>query len=1070
MFNWGFFVLRPAIAWALNLFILLFGVICFNKLQWEGEPNSAKKIITVEANLSGTQVESMRYIAEMLENCMSGSNGLEFYQSAIRTGTATVTGEYNKETDINAIIVYVLQKIQNQQGFPREMRNPTVSSGSEERSKTAIEIVLYSKYDDESKNDNDLSYKTQKIQFAIAKRLKSEISAIEGVSDCAGGELVTKACIYLDPDLMLRYRVPYTNVYNALSHMRNKSVGKINNAHYSMEIQLGNGLSQDSEEILSTKIRNMDGESIALKEFAQIHFSTGDDEKSIKKVNGRNVTYLKVLCKEDGNPVVISKKVKEIVNSFKGTEREFEFIAFHDIGEEIENELYGLLRAIFVAFIIVVAVVGLLLGSSRAIFITMIAMPFSLIGTFILMYLFGFTINSSTLIALVIAVGLIVDDALIIVEATMREIENGLTPVEATFKALKDLQSAVIGMTLTLSAIFLPTIIASAHDRKLLEFAVSLSVAVIISGFVSLVLTPTMCAHLLQPHSATEEAIIREPGKFNTVKFYTQQLVQYTNNILKHTENKYQQLLGGLLHVRNYVVGISMLITSSAILFTWHELPKLDPEKAQDSIYVTFLSPAGASLQYCDDRMSQLLEIIEPYTKKYADLCYSEAHAGRQSFAVLLLPSVYSRKYTKNVKEIEDELRDKASATIPGVQVVSDMQQDKTARFLEIVISGRFIDVEHMNKVANHSMSELNKLGIFAEEPRITKQFDNQQYYDIVLDQDKCAEYNISGDALSHIPAHIVYAYLTEGDQQIEARADLLPKHSNPKATWLTQIPIEDLEQPRIGELPRSTPETFMQSVYLEATHRDNARERFLLPLSHFAKIITKSQPKALYNHNGQLAVFISAKLKNNVGTADAYEIAERTIKADLDSGLTVSPDGGTRQDIQNQSTFLYLLIISLICIFLFLVILFESFIDPCIAFTTVPLATFGGFFALWMYGGYFSTLMRMGLLTLIGLIAKHGILLVEVSNAHLESGQTLYNAVLIGARQRFRPILMTTLAMVLGMSDLLFDAGVSAQSHKEMALFIIAGLLIGTALTLFVIPCAYVIVKNFVAYVKENQ
>ena len=1064
MFNWGFFVLRPAIAWALNLFILLFGVVCFNKLPWEGDPTSAKKMITVEANLSGTQVESMRYIAEMLENCMSGSNGLELYQSSIRTGTATVTGEYSKDTDINAIIVYVLQKIQNQQGFPREMRNPTISSGSEERSKTAIEFVLYSKYDNES------SYETQKTQVAIAKRLKSEISAIDGVSDCAGAELTTKACIYLDPDLMLRYRVPYTNVYNALSHMRNKSVGKINDAHYSMEIQLGNGLSQDSEQILSTKIRNMDGESIALKEFAQIHFSTGDDEKSITKVNGKSASYLKVLCKEDGNPVVISRKVKEILNRFKSIEQEFEFIPFNDIGEEIESELYGLLRAIFVAFIIVISVVGLLLGSSRATFITMIAMPFSLIGTFILMYLFGFTINNSTLFALIIAVGLIVDDALIIVEATMREIENGLTPVEATFKALKDLQSAIIGMTLTLSAIFLPTIIASSHDRPLLEFAVSLSVAVIISGFVSLVLTPTMCAYLLQPHSPAEHVIHREPGKFNTVKFYTQQLVQYTNNTLKYTENKYQQVLSGLLNIKNYVVGISMIVTSGMILFTWHELPKTEPEKAQSAIYVTFLSPAGASLQYCDERMNQLLEIIEPYAKKYADLCYSNAQVGRQSYAALMLPSVHSRKYKKNVKDIEDELRNKASAAIPGIELISDIQQDKTARFLEVVISGRFKDAEHMNKVANHSILELNKLGIFAEEPRISKQFDNQRYYDIVLDQDKCAEYNISGDALSYIPAHIVYAYLTEGDQQIEARADLLPRNSDPKANWLTQIPLEDLEQPKIGELPRSTPETFIQSVYLEAHHRDNTRERFLLPLSRFAKIITKSQPKALYNHNGQLAVFISAKLKNSVGTAEAYESAERTIKADLDSGLTVSPDGETRKDLQEQSAFLYLLLISLICIFLFLAILFESFIDPCIAFVTVPLATFGGFFALWMYGGYFGASIRMGLLTLIGLIAKHGILLVEVSNAHLESGKTLYNAVLIGAHQRLRPILMTTLAMILGMADLLFDTGVSAQSHKEMALFIIAGLLIGTILTLFVIPCAYVVVKNFVAYIKENH
>jgi multidrug efflux pump len=1059
MINFGYLVLHRVYAYVINLLIVTLGCIAYSQLNYAEDPKEIDAVITVQAHLGESPPKTMEEtVTNRIENAVSGTTKLKFFRSRTTSGNAVVICRFST-TDLGEALSQLRDKLSADNRMPREMRPPTITRGDITNNMLVIDACIY----DTNTSQYKTNYEYMNALRKIALRIQSEVRSVEGVADCNTDDTPPSITLLTDPAKMKLLNVSMSSVYHVLNNRGVHSAGKILIGSIEKDIALDLSMPLADQDILELYVPTLDGDRyVQLKEFAQIH-RTALSNKTRFEFNGHQVMYVGVKAKEDGNPMEISKQVRAIFKKYEES-TPFTIAEMQDHGSILEEELHGLRDEVLRTILITLCIVGLVLGV-RASLVAITTIPISIFGACIAMRCCGLTLNSFTLLALILAIGLVVDDAIIVAENIEWYINKyGLSPLKAALRSIGEIQTAIIGMTLTLAAVFVPyyITIATPADRA---FIITLLAAVIISGVVALTLSPVMCVQLLRPHA--ESGIPQSGYKYiDQAVSYCSSLASRLNTVLfEQSSHKYRYLLSHLLEydARRYICFVLVPILSIITAAVYNYLPRMEIGEESTYISVSIRTPNGSGLDYHQRYLNDIQALSKDQCPEKTYL-YSSVDLTRSSVVVVGLPRPRKRKTSFKAKDLEKKILKQVELSVPGIQVNAfGDKQGSQSEMLDIIIYGELSEKD-INRIKYQSCHALLETGAFQQMPDLYTQYQSELRYLIKPIPHMLCKYRVSQDSLiqtiknSSKTGHVL-GYVNLDGQMLEMTGDVMPIEYNPHRIarpYITQIPISRVMSPHVSELPRSSHTSFVESMCVEGVHPET-KQRILVPLAELANVDSVYEPHELHKHKGQRCIRIRGMVRTEVGLQKAYNASKAALKPSLPHGVMVDTD----TDIEDRGVFSAGIAVFVVVI-LFLAAVYENFIDPFIILPTILTALLGGCVGLLAYGGFLTRTIVLAAFLLMGLILKHGILLVSVSNDYLRAGSTIKSAALQGAHARFRPILITTIAMTLGMIMLLFDNGTQAIMRQQLAIFVISGLTLGTFLTMFIIPCVYVVVKTW--------
>ncbi|HVK31705.1 MAG TPA: efflux RND transporter permease subunit, partial [Burkholderiaceae bacterium] len=649
------------------------------------------------------------------------------------------------------------------------------------------------------------------------------------------------------------------------------------------------------------------------------------------------------------------------------------------------------------------------LRTLRASIIPLVTIPVSLVGSFALIALAGFTINTLTLLALVLAIGLVVDDAIVVLENIFRHIEEGLTPFQAALKGAKEISFAVVAMTMTLAAVFAPLAFTPGRTGRLFgEFALTLAGAVIVSGFVALTLTPMMCSKLLRHNPA--------PNRFD----------RFMESVLVKVGGGYERLLRGVLHQR-WIIALVMAASAGASWWLFSTAKsELAPLEDRGVIIMPVRAPDGATLEFTARYLDAIDKIVASYPEFDRRFMFVGGNQVSQATAVMRATDWAERD--RSTLELARDLTPKMQA-LPGVSAFPitppSLGQGFRERPINFVIQTSD-SYQNLARVVQLFLAEMAKNPGFVQ-PDIDLQLNKPEIF-MEVDRDRAADLGVSVEAVARtvetmLGGRVVGRYKRDADQY----------------DVITQT----------ASRGRTTPED-IEKLFVRG------RNDTMVPLSSLVKVRESVSPRELNHFNQRRSVAITANLTPNYSLGEALQFMDATAAKVLPTGYVTELNGVSREFRASSGALGLVFVLALLFIFLVLSAQFESFVDPFVILLAVPLSMVGALLALRLSGGTLSVYSQIGLVTLVGLISKHGILIVEFSNQLRQQGRSIQEAVVEAASLRLRPILMTTGAMVLGALPLALASGAGAESRQQIGWVIVGGMSVGTLLTIFVVPTVY--------------
>jgi multidrug efflux pump len=733
-------------------------------------------------------------------------------------------------------------------------------------------------------------------------------------------------------------------------------------------------------------------------------------ERTSTRLNGREAITLGVIRNATANPLDLSAAVRAMIPKLKeNLPPGIEIDVANDNSVFIERSIKAVFSTILEAVVLVALVIFVFLRTFRASIIPLVTIPVSLIGTFALMALFGFTVNTLTLLALVLAIGLVVDDAIVVLENIYRHIEDGMAPFQAAIKGAKEIAFAVIAMTLTLAAVYAPLAFTPGRTGRLFtEFALALAGSVVVSGFVALTLSPMMCSLLLK-HNPT-------PNRFD----------RGIERGLKAITNGYASALSFTLK-RRWIVLLGMVITGFSV---WYLLTttksELAPMEDRGVILNVINGPDGATMNYT----ARYAQAIERIGSGYKEFDRTFTVTGNPSVAQgnVFLRALPWEERTRSTMDIAREMSPRISG-LPGVTAFAITPPSLGQGFRERPVS--FVVVtsdsyQNLAQVVRSFQEEMAKNpGLISVDTDLRL---NKPEFRMEVDRERAADLGIGVDAVARavetmMGGRNVTRYKREGEQY-----DVMVQTNT---------------------TGRDTPDD-IEKIFVRG------RNEAMIPLSALIKIKEVVVPREL-NHFGQRrSATITANVAANYSLGEALEFMNTTAKKVLKPGYSTDLNGTSREFRNSSGSLIVVFVLAMLFIYLVLAAQFESFIDPFVIMFSVPLSMVGALLALQWSGGTLNVFSQIGLITLVGLITKHGILIVEFANQLREQGLDMLEAVKQSATLRLRPILMTTGAMVLGAIPLALATGAGAESRKQIGWVIVGGMSLGTLLTIFVVPTMY--------------
>ncbi|MEP9371060.1 efflux RND transporter permease subunit [Mesorhizobium sp. KR1-2] len=999
------FIRRPVLSTVVALMILLLGFQGIFKLAVRQYPKVEETVITITTAYPGASPDLIQgFITAPIASAVSTTENVDYVTSQSRPSASVVTVQMKLGSNPDVALTEVMSKVQQVKSkLPSDAKDPTIVKGTGQQF-----AIMYLAMQNPNMTSEEL---TEYIERVIRPR----VSTIQGVAEVQVlGAANYSMRVWIDPIKLAARGLTASEVLAAINSSNFLSApGKTKNEYVAYSITMKSTL-QTPEAFGALPLRSDKGDVVRLRDVAKVELAA-ESTDTVVNFNGKPGTFIGIFPTPSANPLdTASSVIKELPAIQSSLPDGMTITLVYDSTETISASIHEVFKTIGEALAIVIVVILLFLGSFRSVLMPVVTIPLSLIGVCAILLGMGYSINLLSLLAMVLAIGLVVDDAIVVVENIHRHMEEGMTPMQAAFKGMREIFAPVVAMTITLAAVFAPLAFTGGLTGSLFrEFAVTLAGAVIISGFVAVTITPTMAARLLKPGH----------GRFQG----------FVDRTFDRIANAYERLVSGSLKYRPVTLLVVVALVSVTGFMFFKTSSELAPEEDSGALFSLITAPRYATSEYTSLYARQIRDLTKDLPELRAN--FSIVGMGGQTnsgFSVWAFKdwADRSRSQKQIQQDIQNRLKNVAGAqalvfappSLPGaggglpISMVIQSTGDPSQVFevaeaikQKAQASGRFIIVQ-------------NSLSFDA--PQVT----------VTIDRDRAAALNISVRDIG-----TTLGLLVGGGSVSQFDRD-----SN-SYDIITQVPDQFRNNPeKLGQF-------FVRSVNGE-----------MVPLSAVVDIKTDASPASIEQFNQLNSATISALPVPGVTTGDGLATIEDIAKPLLPSGFFVDYSGQSRLEKEQGNTILIAFGLAVVVIYLVLAAQFESFRDPLIIMMSVPLSIFGAIIPLNLGLGTLNIYTQVGLITLIGLITKHGILLVEFANQQREEhGLSRVEAIVASAKVRLRPILMTTAAMALGVVPLIKAAGAGAAARYSMGLVIFSGILVGTIFTLFVVPMFYTLISR---------
>ena len=1010
------FIRRPVLATVISMMLLVLGLRSLSNLPVLQYPRTENAIVTVTTTYYGADADIIAgFITTPLENIISQANGIDYITSTSQSGISTITANLRLNYDPNKALTEINVKVNsilNQ--LPPESQRPVLNVKIGE----TIDAMYIGFSSDVLPANSITDYLTRSVQ--------TRLQSVEGIqmAELLGGKNFSLRA-WLDPNKLAAYALTATDISAALAKNDYLAgLGKTKGQMVQVNLTASTSLHSVAE-FEDLIIKEQNGAIIRLKDVAKVTLGADEYETSVS-FDGDKAVYIGLQVAPSANLLEVMERVRDV---FPEIEAQFpEGIKgkiVYDSTKFVDSSIDEVIHTLIEALLIVTLVVFAFLGSPRSVLIPVIAIPLSLVGTFTMMLMFGFSINLLTLLALVLAIGLVVDDAIIVVENVNRHLEDGMQPLEASIQAARELTGPIIAMTIVLVAVYVPVGFQGGLTGALFsEFAFTVVGAVTVSAIVALTLSPMMCSRLLKPHTH---------DRLN----WEENIVDFIDKTFERLSNGYSRILHGSLNFLPVTAVFATIILGSIYFLYTSANSELAPQEDQGIIITSSSAAPDSTLE---QRLIYSRQVFEKFIKfPENDHVFQLDLPGQSISGMVLKPWDQRAKTADQLMPLVQQEMNKISGVRVGVFQPPPLP-GSSGLPVQFVI-GSTDSFEQIHKVAQQLMQEAQKSGMFIFMDSDLKY--DQPESQVVIDRDKAALLGLTmqdvGSSLASLLGGGYVNYFS-----LEGRSYKVI--------------------PQIQQRFRLNPEQL-------SNYHIRIADGTSVPLSTIATITTKTVPQSL-NHFQQInSATLSGVPFPGVTLGEAVESLQKIAKQALPPSYSIDYGGQSRQLIKESSGFVFTFLFALIIIYLALAAQFESFSDPLIILVSVPMSIAGAliFIALGIGNATLNIYTEVGLVTLMGLISKHGILIVEFANIKQSEGLSKRAAVEEAASIRLRPILMTTAAMVLGVLPLIFATGAGAVSRFNMGLVIATGIAIGTLFTLFVVPAVYLMigqnhVKNKIA------
>ncbi|MDQ3071773.1 MAG: efflux RND transporter permease subunit [Bacteroidota bacterium] len=996
---------RPVLTIVFSIVIVLFGIIGVSFLGVREYPSVDRPVITVATSYVGANADIIEsQITEPLEEAVNGIAGIRSITSTSREGRSTISVEFDLETDLETAANDVRDKVAGSRDLPPDADPPVVSKADADDF-PIIFLTISSKQ--RSLID---------ITAVAEKTFKERFQTIHGVSEVRiWGEKKYAMRLWLDPDRMAAYNVTPVDVRNALLRENLElPSGRIEGNTVELGVRTLGRLNTP-EEFNNLIVKEAGGSLVRFSEIGTAEMGAENLRTVLKRDNIPMVGNA-IIPQPGSNHLEIAEEFyKRLEQIKKDLPEDVETAIGFDSTRFIQHSITEVEETIFIAFGLVILIIFLFLRDWRTTIIPVLAIPISLVGTFFIMYIAGFSINVLTLLGIVLAIGLVVDDAIVVLENIYSKIEDGMSPREAAFSGSREIYFAVISTTIALAAVFMPVIFLEGLTGRLFrEFGIVVAGAVLISAFVALTLTPMLSAKLLKR---------REKHNW----FYNK-----TEPFFVGMNNAYRNSFKWFMRFR-WAAWVIVIVSFAIIFLLGKGLPsELAPLEDRSGLRVMATAPEGVSFEYMEAYMNEMVTLLQqelPERKSVVSITspgFGASSSVNSGFVRISLSEPGERKRTQ--QEIADDLGKKVK-TITGARVGVIQEQS---------IGGGGGGGQPVQYVIQTTTMEqlaavLPKFLALASESDTLQFVDanlkfNKPELQVEIDRDKA---NALGLSMQDIAQTLQLSYSGQRFGYF--------LHNGKQYQVIGQVSKNNMDAP-----------VDLRSLYVKNKTGN------MIQLDNVIKLEEQVSPPQLFRYNRYVSATISAGLAPGKTIGDGIAAMDKIAEQVLDESFTTDLAGTSKDFMESSSSLLFAFVLALLLIFLVLSAQFESFRDPVVIMFTVPLAIAGAVLSLWIFGQTLNIFSQIGIIMLIGLVTKNGILIVEFANQRKEEGFAKIEAVTEAAVSRFRPILMTSLSTILGTLPIALALGAGSGSRVSMGIAVVGGLIFATFLTLYVVPAIY--------------
>ena len=994
---------RPVLTIAMCLILVIVGIIGFLRLSVREYPNITKPVVTVRTYFTGASAALVEnQITTPIENAIATVTGVDAIRSTSSEGASRITVEFADGYDLNIgmndlrdKIFAILRKL------PQGVDAPVLSKSDSDSNPTVIIAIT-------DPNENVLQ-----LSDYVSRYILPAVQQTDGVSDVRMfGSLQYAMRIELDPDKMAAKNVTVADLTNILNAQNvNVPAGQLIGKNRDYPI-IANAELHSAESFSHLIVRDTNGVLTRFGDVANINVGAENPDASFR-VHGISGVALGIIPESTANIVTVSENVKQLISKLRTTlppqMKLFEVYDRSDFVNESINEVY---KAIFLAIVLVIIIVFLFLGSLRSTLIPIVTIPLCLISIFAVLYFFNYSINTITLLALVLAIGLVVDDAIVMLENIYHYIEQGMPPFAAAMRGSKEILFAIVAMTITLAAVYLPITFTTGLTGILFsQFAVTLAGTVLISGFVALTLSPMMSARLLKPTT------------------HNSGYAKWLDHKLNQLMSAYKTLLEQVLDHRGFIL-ITLIILGVLGWRLFATMPtELMPTEDRAAIIASIQAPTNGSYDYLDPYARQIEKIYAatPEVKSYfMSLGGNQGASSGYSMVTLTPWSQRQRTQQQVMQDLAQQFKN-----LPGVDVYLANPSALSRGFssnnaIDIRISSAG-DWPSLYALTHSLVKDLQDYpGLVNLDTEL--ELDNQEF-NIAIKRTLAADLQVNVQDITDAMATFLGGK-TVGDFEFDSQT----------YDVLLQLKRDDLKDL-----------SAINKIYVRSATQK------MIPLASLVSITPMVGPVDLSHYNRLRADQITADLAPGYSLGEVINYLQEFLPTHLPSNASYVFTGSSLDFLNAHNRMNMIFLLALIFIYLVLAAQFESFSDPFIVLFSVPLSIVGALLVLRLTNGTLNIFSQIGLVTLVGLIAKHGILITEFANQLQAQGMAVREAVVEAAARRLRPILMTTGAMVLGALPLALATGAGAASRQQIGWVIVGGMLIGTFFSLFVVPSAYI-------------